>query len=104
MRFTRFDSNGDGIGEHELFAQGRLLAQGSAAAPILFTSAQPEPQPGDWGALNLMTSEDPPSLLEHVTVEYGYRGFHAHFSRAELHDCSFLRITSYNVCYTKLLR
>jgi len=89
VRFTRYDSNGDGIGEHELFAQGRLLAQGSAAAPILFTSAQDAPQPGDWGALNLMTSEDPSSRLEHVQVEYGYRGFHAHFSRAELLGCRF---------------
>jgi len=89
VRFTRFDSNGDGIGEHELFAQGVLLAKGTAAQPIRFTSAQPQPRPGDWGALNLMASEDPVSRLDHVEVEYGYRGFHAHFSAAQLVNSDF---------------
>jgi len=89
VRFTRYDSNGDGFGEHELFAQGVLLALGTDAEPIRFTSAQPEPQPGDWGAINIMTSEDPPSRLEHVEVEYGYRGFHAHFSSARLSHSAF---------------
>jgi len=89
VRFTRFDSNGDGIGEHELFAQGLLLARGTAAEPIRFTSAQPQPQPGDWGAINIMISEEPASVLEHVVVEYGYRGFHAHFSAAELRHSAF---------------
>jgi len=88
VRFTRFDSDGDGVGEHEFFAQGTLRALGTEEAPIVFTSAESEPAPGDWGALNLMASEEA-NRLEHVTVAYGYRGFHAHFSRAELADCRF---------------
>src|SRR5512145_1212423 len=52
VRLTPFDSNGDGIGEHELFIQGRLLALGSIERPVLFTSAAQQPRPGDWGALN----------------------------------------------------
>lgn len=83
VRFTRFDSNGDGLGEHEIFAQGTLRVVGTAAEPVLFTSAETEPRPGDWGALNMMVSEAE-NLLEHTVVEYGYRGFHAHFSRARL--------------------
>ncbi|HEY5672487.1 MAG TPA: right-handed parallel beta-helix repeat-containing protein [Malonomonas sp.] len=89
VRFTRFDSNADQIGEHEIFIQGRLLARGSAAAPILFTSAEQQPRSGDWGALNMMMSEEGQNIFEHCVVEYAYRGFHAHFSKAELRNSRF---------------
>ncbi len=88
IRFTRHDSNGDGIGEHEIFAQGTILALGTATAPIVFTSAETSPQRGDWGAVNMMVSESE-NRLEHCVVEYGYRGFHAHFSRASLKESLF---------------
>lgn len=90
VRFTRFDSNGDGIGEHELFVQGALLAAGTAQAPVRFTSAEAAPVPGDWGAINMMASEAD-NRLTHCLVEYAYRGFHAHFARAELTDSEFRR-------------
>ncbi len=86
VRFTRMDSNGDGIGEHELFIQGRLLAQGTEEQPILFSSAESEPQRGDWGALNMMGSEEA-NLFSHCRIEYGYRGFHAHFAAARMDRC-----------------
>jgi len=89
IRFTPFDSNGDGIGEHEIFIQGTLRALGSAAAPIRFTAAA-APQPGSWGAINLMAS-DGDNRLEFVQIEYAYRGFHAHFATALLRDCELAR-------------
>ncbi|MDH3998487.1 MAG: right-handed parallel beta-helix repeat-containing protein, partial [Desulfuromonadales bacterium] len=88
IRFTRFDSNNDGIGEHEIFAQGTIRALGTAQQPILFSSAEATPQPGDWGAVNMMVSAEP-NQLQHCTVEYGYRGFHAHFSQARLDNSLF---------------
>jgi hypothetical protein len=90
VRLSRLDSNGDGIGEHELFVQGVLRALGTAAAPILFTSAEETPVPGDWGAINMMASEED-NVLSHCTVEYAYRGFHAHFARGRLADVVFRR-------------
>lgn len=90
VRFTPFDSNGDGIGEHELFIQGRLKAQGTKDAPILFTAAQPDPRPGSWGAINMMMAEQE-NLFSHCIVEYAYRGFHAHFARAQVSDSLFRR-------------
>ena len=90
VRFTHFDSNGDGIGEHEIFIQGRLLAEGTAQAPILFTAAQPDPRPGSWGAINMMMAEEE-NIFAHCIVEYGYRGFHAHFARARVRDSLFRR-------------
>jgi len=88
VRFTRFDSNADDIGEHELFIQGRLLAQGRAGEPIRFTSMETVPRAGDWGAINMMASQAE-NVLEHCEVEYAYRGFHAHFARARLQDSTF---------------
>lgn len=88
VRFTRFDSNGDGIGEHEIFCQGTIHVLGTAAQPVLFTSAEASPRPGDWGAVNMMVGEEE-NRLEHCIVEYGYRGFHAHFSRARLVESLF---------------
>ena len=88
VSFTRFDSNGDGIGEHEIFSQGTIQILGTAAEPVLFTSAETNPRPGDWGAINMMVSEEE-NLLQHCMVEFGYRGFHAHFSQAKLQNSTF---------------
>jgi parallel beta-helix repeat protein len=90
IRFSRRDTNGDGIGENEIFIQGTLRAVGTAAQPVRFTSAEADPVPGDWGAINMMASEEA-NLLEHCRVEYGYRGFHAHFANASLKDSIFTR-------------
>ena len=92
VRFTRNDSNGDQIGEHEIFVQGTFLALGTTAAPIRFTSAAARPQAGDWGAINMMASEQD-NRLEHCVVEYAYRGFHAHFARGRLSDSEFRQNT-----------
>ncbi|WP_303720984.1 right-handed parallel beta-helix repeat-containing protein [Malonomonas rubra] len=89
IRFTRFDSNSDQIGEHEIFIQGRLLARGTAENPIIFTSAEKNPRVSDWGAVNMMMSDVEPNIIENCLFEYAYRGFHAHFSNAELHHSCF---------------
>ncbi|WP_305045685.1 right-handed parallel beta-helix repeat-containing protein [Geoalkalibacter sp.] len=91
VRFTPMDSNGDGVGEHEIFIQGRLKALGTPEAPIRFTSTASDPVPGSWGAINMMLAEDEENLLAHCIIEYAYRGFHAHFSRARVSDSLFRR-------------
>jgi parallel beta-helix repeat protein len=88
VSFTRYDSNGDGIGEHEIFSQGTIRAMGTAEEPVRFTSAEDAPEPGDWGTINMMVNEED-NLLQNCIVEYGYRGFHAHFSRAQLRNSTF---------------
>lgn len=44
-----------------------LIARGTSTDPIIFTSKDPNPQPGDWGAL---LAESPNSELEWVEVRY----------------------------------
>ncbi len=53
---------------------GTLLALGTAAKPIIFTSGAASPQAGDWSGLWLDTS--PGSRLDHVVIEYagGFNG------------------------------
>ncbi len=87
VRFTFRDTNGDGIGENEMFIQGILKAVGSVDAPIRFSAAG-EARPGAWGALNMMMAEEE-NVLAHCIIEYGYRGFHAHFARAVIRDSAF---------------
>jgi hypothetical protein len=51
-------------------ARGALIAVGTAAAPIVFTSASDTPAPGDWIGLRFGGIADPATRLEHVRVEY----------------------------------
>jgi hypothetical protein len=88
ISFTFMDSNGDGIGEHEIFIQGRLDAVGTEENPIVFTSARRVPFAGAWGAINMMMSEGDNRLV-HCIMEYGYRGYLAHFSSVAVTDCIF---------------
>jgi parallel beta-helix repeat protein len=90
VRFTFRDSNGDGIGENEILSQGVLKALGTKEQPILFTSAQLKPQPGAWGAVNMLMSEEE-NVLQYTIFEYGYRGFHGHFAKAAISDSVFRR-------------
>jgi hypothetical protein len=51
--------------------QGTLRAQGSAAAPIIFTSAADQPKPGDWQYIRLDGPKASGSNLDYVQVLYG---------------------------------
>jgi len=86
VRFTFRDTNGDGVGENEMFIQGALKANGTVSEPVRFTAAG-KPRSGAWGAINMMSENE--NLLAHVIVEYGYRGFHAHFAKAVIRDSVF---------------
>lgn len=80
VRFGFVDTDADGVGESELFIQGRLLAEGTREAPIVFTAVDGEGR-GRWGAINLMGTDAEESRLAWCLVEKGFRGLHSHFSR-----------------------
>ena len=54
-----------------LNVQGTLLAQGTAAAPIVFTSAADRPKPGDWQYIALDQPSASGSRLDFVRMFYG---------------------------------
>jgi hypothetical protein len=88
VRFGFRDSDADGSGESELFIQGRLLAEGTREAPIVFTALDGAGR-GRWGAINLMGTDAEESRLAWCLVECGFRGLHSHFSRFRVEHSIF---------------
>lgn len=81
----KFEKQGMGslgltLGNKASDAPVRLIAQGTAAAPIVFTSAEGTPAAGDWKGLYMANAPADGNVLEHATIEYaggftGARGF-----------------------------
>jgi hypothetical protein len=88
VRFAFRDTDGDGVGESEIFIQGRLLAEGTPERPIVFTALEGT-GPGRWGAINLMGSDAEESRLAWCLVESSFRGLHSHFSRFRVEHSVF---------------
>ena len=85
--FTPLDRDGDGIGDGELLIEGGLVARGTAAAPIVFTSGAAQPQAADWKFLYLDFARE--GEIAHVISEYAYSGVQIHFCRARVTDSEF---------------
>ena len=89
LRFAFVDRDGDGIGDAGLHVLGRIEAVGTPGAPIVFTSAETDPQPGDWQGLVFDNSKD--NLIVESRFEYAQHALHAHFSSARLERCRLER-------------
>lgn len=98
VRFKKIGAEGDrnlfGLDspyylQAEIIVTGRLIARGTAARPILFTSAELKPQPADWAALNFLGSEG--NVVENCRVEYAYNGVHAHGAQVLIKNNTFAK-------------
>jgi parallel beta-helix repeat protein len=89
LRFAFVDRDGDGVGDAGLHVLGRVEAVGTAASPIVLTSAEPDPQPGDWQGLVFDASAG--NLFAECRLEYAQHALHAHFSSARLTRCRLER-------------
>jgi hypothetical protein len=71
---VRFQKNGyfevEQFSSSTAAASGALVAQGTAAQPIVFTSAEAMPAPGDWIGLSFGSIPAASDALDHVTVAY----------------------------------
>ena len=63
------NASGNGTGP------GGILAKGTAAQPITFTSGAPTPQAGDWGGIAFSDKTLPASSLSNVTLSYAGGAF-----------------------------
>lgn len=88
--FQRRDLNHDGIGDGEIRVLGGIQARGTAAEPIVFKSAEPNPAPQDWSYLLIFTSGKK-NLLSYCNFHEAFSGLQVHFSTAEVRDCLFSR-------------
>jgi len=82
LEFTFEDRDGDGNGDNGLHIRGRIVAAGSRAEPVVLTSAEEEPRPGDWAGLLLDSSRG--NVFEFCTLEYARHALHTHFSEGTI--------------------
>jgi hypothetical protein len=54
----------------EVAATGTLIARGTAAKPIAFTSNASSPAPGAWTGIQFLTTPSSASALDHVEIAY----------------------------------
>ncbi|OGQ95263.1 MAG: hypothetical protein A2521_03765 [Deltaproteobacteria bacterium RIFOXYD12_FULL_57_12] len=96
VKFKRIDETSDqnqfGIDspyypQAELIIRGRLIARGTEKEKIVFTSAEIDARPADWGAINLLGNEG--NILEHAKILFAYNGLHAHGATARISRCEF---------------
>ena len=82
------DTQGGGTdtGRTELIVEGTLLTQGSAMAPVRFTSGETSPARQDWYGIRLVGSA---STLAGLQVEYAYAALHDTTSGSQISDSSF---------------
>ncbi len=86
--FKKIDRNKDHIGDSEIRVLGRLLAEGTKGAPILFQSAESAPAPSDWSYLLIFASSAVNSI-QYCQFKHGFTGLQIHFSTAHVRDCLF---------------
>jgi hypothetical protein len=65
-----FNSAGQLATKDDGVSTGVLVAKGTAAKPIIFTSAAPTPAPGDWAGLVFSAVADGANALDHVEVRF----------------------------------
>jgi outer membrane protein assembly factor BamB len=85
--FEPFDPDGDGVNDSRLLIEGVLAARGDPDAPIYFSSAASDPEPGDWLELRIDQSEG--SVLEYCVLEHSRYGLHVHFSSGSVMNSVF---------------
>lgn len=98
IKFRRIDEKSDGnlfdvdspyYPQAEIIVRGKIIAQGTEDKPIVFTSAERDAGPADWGSINLLGSRG--NIFEYVKILCAYNGIHAHGSSALISHSEFLR-------------
>ena len=83
-----------------------VQALGTANAPVVFTSANPSPAPGDWNGIHLLSGTSSDSTFENVVFEFGGKASDDWEDSANLVvnaglgtvvDCSFLDSAGYGL-------
>lgn len=73
----------------ELIIRGKLIAQGTRDNIIIFTSAERDAKVADWGAINLLGSDD--SIITYCKILFAYNGVHAHSATALIMNNEFMK-------------
>ncbi len=97
VRFlANYDQNNQGSysQDSELIIYGQLIAEGTEAEPIIFTSTSFEPQAGDWGGINCGVDYSGEyynisgkAQMSHCQIRYAEVGVYAEDTVVNLTDC-----------------
>jgi hypothetical protein len=68
----------------ELIVRGTLIAEGTAAAPIIFRYVDPNAPAGSWGGINL--NEDSEVRLRYVRITQANSAIHSHKAKAVIEE------------------
>lgn len=64
------EAGGSAQSQGRLVVHGVLVAQGTAADPIVFTAAGKDPRPGDWAGIFLEHANEKTNRISHARIEY----------------------------------
>jgi len=84
-----FDIDSPYYPQAELIIRGRLIAKGTDKDKVIFTSAEIDPRPADWGAVNFLGSND--NIIDFCTFMFAYNGVHAHGSSVQISNSEFVK-------------
>lgn len=87
VRFTAA-AGGSGQPKARLVVNGVLVAQGTAADPIVFTSAGKDPRPGDWAGIVLEQAHEKTSRISHALIEYAVAGITGSYSTLRVENAT----------------
>lgn len=98
VKFKRIDEKSDqnmnGVEtpyypQAELIIRGRIIARGTKEQTIVFTSAEIDARPADWGAINLLGGEG--NVIEYCKILFAYNGVHSHGASAAVNHNEFAK-------------
>ena len=85
----------------QLTINGSLIASGTAARPIIFTSQEPVPAPGDWQGIYFGTDSDALNCsLTYCQIEYAVNGIYCYTSSPTIEHCRIKKCTVGIRCYS----
>ncbi len=98
VKFKRIDEKSDqnmyGVDtpyypQAEIIVRGKLVARGTKEKTIVFTSAEIDARPADWGAINLLGSDG--NVIEYCKILFAYNGVHGHGAGAAINHNEFAK-------------
>ena len=95
-----FNTNADlriGNSYNSSIYYGALNAEGSETEPIVFTSHQAEPAPGDWQGIHFNQGTRMDSLMSNCIIEYTSRNIYINNAGPEIRNCTFRHGSGYGV-------
>ncbi len=83
------DTNGDGLGESWIIAQGTVRVLGEKDSWVLFDSEETGTRTGMWDSLSYIASDSEDNLVRYALFRRGIKSFHGHFAKVRLEHVVF---------------